>query len=129
VDWGDRSRFDELTLTLVRESGRARPATTATLEWLQPSRVERRFGLPQPSGDRALVIGFDGPVAVRERIAVEDPNELQAVRSILVDMDDDQVARVIVGVDGEGCARIDSPSWIPGESSDEVQLTIDVRYN
>jgi hypothetical protein len=129
VDWADRARFDQLTLTLVRESGRARPGTTARLEWLAPSRVERRFGLPEPSGDRALAIGFDGPVSVRERITADEPNELRAVRSILIGMDENQVARVVIGVDGAGCARIAAPDWTPGSSGDEVELTIDVRYD
>jgi hypothetical protein len=114
-------------LTLVREDGRApRPGTTARLEWLNPNRVEDRFGFSEPEGDRALAVSFDGPVVIRQGIDVDDMDGVDAASSIEIDMDGD-VARIVVGVNGEGCARMAAPEWTQGSTADEAFLTIDIR--
>jgi hypothetical protein len=128
VNWSDRGRFDQLTLTLVRENGRApRPGTTALLEWVQPRRVGIRFGFVQPSSNRALAVSFDGPVVIRQGIQVDDMDGVDTAASIQIDMDED-TARVIVGVNGDGCARMAAPEWVRGSSAGEAFLTIDVRH-
>lgn len=126
--WGARNRWDELTILMSRESGRApKPGTTVELAWLKPGAVRSTYGFPNPGGDRALVLTFDGSATIRTSI---DNSSLgmQALRSIDIDLDSSDVLHVVIGVNGDGCARLTAPDWVDGASSDQVSLVLDVKY-
>jgi hypothetical protein len=107
--WGERNNRDEITFQLERQGDGEDDPATIGFEWMPPAQAAERFGVERPTGGRALVVTFDGPVVINSDNAV-DAGLLRA-RSIDVRMGEDEVLRAIVGVRGQGCARLVAPEW------------------
>jgi hypothetical protein len=126
AQWGDREKWDEVTLILTREEGRGR--TAIEIEAMTPGEAERLSGLAAPPGDRALLIRFDGDTVIRQPIVASA--DLRAVEYLNVEMSGDTMYAVI-GVNTDGCYRLFSPEWKRGDETatgETVRLLLDVRY-
>jgi hypothetical protein len=122
--WGARDNFDRVTFSLEREGDAAR-GTRVAMEWMRPAEAAERFGVERPKGARALVLAFQGPMTIRSENLVD--GGLRAVRSVDVRMGRDDVLRAIVGVRGEGCARLRAPDWEDNGTGSSARLLLDIR--
>jgi hypothetical protein len=122
--------FEQIVISLERAGGRAREAGTASTAWLTPEEAIERYQIPRPAGSRTVVLTFDAPVELDSSRSLDDSAleglGLQNVRSVHVAEADGQLV-AIVGVAGEGCARLSSPRWKKrgGDRSADVLLDIE----
>ncbi len=99
---------------------------TVTVESMSGSEVTERYGLPAPSsGDRALVLSFEGPFQLPNEFD-GDP-DLEAIRDLNVVRDDGAV-RAVIGVSGDGCHRLSAAAWAFQSPPQEVEVILDVRH-
>jgi hypothetical protein len=124
--WGRQSEFDRLAFDLTRLDGSARRGTEVTMEFLRPARAASRYDVDTPTGDRALVITFDGPINLRAAMSAQPP--LTSVGSLTARTDADGVVHAIVGIEGDGCARLVANDWRNGDdSTTTARLLIDIQ--
>ena len=90
------------------------------------SEVTERYGLPAPaSGDRAIVLSFEGPVQLPTEF--EGDPDLTSIQELSTTTDDGTV-RVVVGVTGEGCHRVSAAGWAFQSAAQEVEVILDVQH-
>lgn len=124
--WSEHSAFDRVTLDLVRTSGSTRDGATVAQDFIKPAKAVAQYGVAAPTGGRALVVTFDGPITLRAPMSAQP--ELTAVKSLEARRDADGVVHLVIGVEGEGCARMLANDWRDGsEETMTAQLAIDVR--
>ena len=124
--WGPRNGFDQLALVLQRRRTDAPRATTVTVESMTGSEVTERYGLPAPaSGDRAIVLSFEGPVQLPTEFD-GDP-DLTSIQELTATTDDGTV-RAVIGVTGEGCHRLSAAGWAFQSAPQEVEIILDVQH-
>lgn len=124
--WGRQESFDRLTFDLVRLQGSVRRGATVSMEFLRPGRAASRYDVATPSGDRALVITFDGPLNLRAPMSARPG--LVALESVEARADADGVVHAVLGISGEGCARIVATDWRDGsDRTTEARLVVDIR--
>lgn len=106
--------LDRVTWELDR-TARGKKATNVLLEWMDIKTAKETFGLAQLSGQRAIVITFDGPVdiIVDQRIdtAALEAEEVSAVRGVQQFVGPDGKVRAVIGTRGEGCVTMTAPLW------------------
>jgi hypothetical protein len=107
--WGERNGRDEVTFELERQGDNTGDPVTVGFEWMPPAQAVERFGVERPTGGRSLVVTFQGPVIIRSDNLVD--GGLPSIRSVDVRMGEDDVLRAVVGVRGNGCARLVAPEW------------------
>ncbi len=123
---GQRDGYDRLTFDLARLQGSTRTGTIVGMEFLRPARAASRYDVTMPAGDRALVITFDGPIALRTDIA-ERPG-LTALASVAARTDDDGVVHAVLGIAGDGCARLVANDWRNGDDdTTTAKLVVDIQ--
>jgi hypothetical protein len=127
ASWNSGATSDRLTLALTRMSGGAKPATSVKLEFISPGKAASLYGITRPVGDRALVITFDGPITVGiPKVGIPG---LRAIESVDVRRDTSGVAHAVIGVSGDGCARLNVPDWRSGaDKVPTADVLIDVRH-
>ncbi len=126
TSWNRGASSDRVTLTLTRVSGSAKQGTIVNLAYMSPARAAAKYGVTRPVGDHAIVLTFDGPVAVGTPM-VGSPS-MQAIESVDVRRDSSGVSHAVVGITGTGCARLNSADWRNGSDSTQTALlTLDVR--
>lgn len=124
--WGRQDSFDRLTFDLVRLEGSARRGTIVAMEFLRPNRAASRYDVATPGGDRALVITFDGSLNLRAPISARPG--LTSILTLEARTDDEGEVHAVVGVEGDGCARIVANDWRSGsDDTTTAKLVIDVR--
>jgi hypothetical protein len=124
--WTEHSAFDRVTLYLERTSGSAKQGASVTQDFIKPAKAIAQYGVAPPTGERALVITFQGPIALGA--VVNGQPGLSAIKSVEARRDADGIARVVIGVTGTGCARLINNDWRDGsDATTTAQLTIDVR--
>lgn len=124
--WGRMDSFDRLTFDLTRLPGSARHGTTVRMQFLRPGRAASRYGVDTPQGDRALVITFDGPMTLRSAMSAQPG--LGALASLAAQTDGEDVVHAILGIQGDGCARIVANDWRDGDArTTSAKLTIDIK--
>lgn len=124
--WGRQESFDRLTFDLTRLQGSVRRGALVSMEFVRPGRAASRYGVDRPNGDRALVITFDGPLALRAAMSARPG--LAALASVEARTDDDGVVHAVIGIEGDGCARIVADDWRDGtDRTTTAKLVIDVR--
>jgi hypothetical protein len=126
VRWGRQDSFDRLSFDLVRLEGSARRGVIVSMEFLRPGRAASRYDMDTPDSDRALVITFDGPLNLRA--AMSERPGLATLASFEARTDADGVVHAVLGIEGDGCARIVANDWRDGsDGTTTAKLVIDVR--
>ncbi len=124
--WGRQESFDRLTFDLVRLEGSVRRGAIVSMEFLRPGRAASRYDVATPRGDRALVITFDGPLNLRAAMSARPG--LTALASFEARADDEGVVHAVLGISGDGCARIIATDWRDGsDRTTTAKLAIDIR--
>jgi hypothetical protein len=124
--WGRRDGYDRLTFDLTRLEGSKRTGAIVSMEFVRPARAASKYGVATPSGDRALVITFDGPLALRT--AISGQPGLVALSSVAARTDDDGVVHAILGIGGKGCARLVANDWRNGDDdTTSAKLIVDIQ--
>ena len=115
-----------MTLSLTRVSGTAKNGTTVDLAYMSPGRAASRYGVTRPVGDHAIVLTFDGPVTVGAAMA--GTPGMRAIESVDVRRDAPGVTHAVIGITGNGCARLNAADWKDGsDATQTAALTLDVR--
>jgi hypothetical protein len=126
VRWGRMDGFDRLTFDLGRLDGQARRGAIVRMAFMKPGRAASRYDVDTPMGDRALVLTFDGSVNLRRGVSATPP--IATVGSVVASTDADGVVHAIIGVKGDGCARIVANDWRNGsDETTAAKLVIDIR--
>ena len=123
---GTQDAFDRLTFDLTRLDGEARRGVIVRMEFLKPARAASRYDMDTPDGDRAIVLTFDGAMNIREAVAARPG--LVTLASVEAQADDEGVVHALVGINGDGCARLVANDWRNGSAeTTEAKLVIDIR--
>ncbi|MET0772225.1 MAG: hypothetical protein ABWZ82_03995 [Candidatus Limnocylindrales bacterium] len=124
--FGRQAGFDRLTFDLTRLDGEARRGVIVRMRFLRPAQAASRYGVDTPSGDRAIVLTFDGPINLRGDVS-ERPG-LEALESLEARTDDEGVVHAVVGIAGDGCVRLSANDWRTGSGdTTEAKLVVDIR--
>lgn len=124
--WARQDSFDRLTFDLTRLKGSVRRGAIVSMEFLRPGRAASRYDVATPDGDRALVITFDGPLDLRAAMSARPG--LTALASVEAKADGDGVVHAVLGISGDGCARILANDWRDGsDRTTTAKLVIDIR--
>jgi len=124
--WGPRGGFDQLALVLQLRRTDAPRGTIVTVESMSGSEVTERYGLPAPgSGDRAIVLSFEGPIQLPTEF--DGSPSLTSIQELDVTTDDGTV-RAVIGVTGEGCHRLSAAGWAFQSAPQEVEIILDVQH-
>lgn len=124
--WGRQDSFDRLAFDLTRLEGSARKGAVVRMEFLRPGRAASRYGVATPEGDRALVITFDGPLSLRS--AMEARPGLTSLASLEARTDDEGLVHAVIGVAGDGCARLVANDWRDGsDRTTQAKLIVDIQ--
>jgi hypothetical protein len=111
----DEGNFDRVTWELSRRGRKGGSGTTVTLQWTTPEDARREHGADLVSGQRALVVTFDGPVSATVGQQVDDlslePEGVVQVRTVDMFTGEDDKVRTVVGLRGESCARMSAQNW------------------
>jgi hypothetical protein len=125
--WGRMDEFDRLTFDLTRADGQAQRGVIVRLQFLRPNQAVSRYGVERPEGDRAIVLTFDGAMNLRSDITPQLPG-LVTLASVEARKDEDGVIHAVVGVNGDGCARLVANEWRNGsDDTTEAKLVLDIR--
>ena len=96
-------------------------------EWLSPEEAVLRYEIPRPAGTRALALRFEGTVELDSDRALDaaalDGLGVRNMRSVQVSTSPDGKTVAIVGIAGEGCARLSSPRW----KRRSVEVLLDIQ--
>jgi hypothetical protein len=130
VDVAAGDGFEQVRVSLQRASKRRETGTVRT-EWMTPEQAVERFEIPRPAGSRTLVLTFTGAVELDSDRTL-DASEIQAkglgnIRSVQVSTDPDARTIAVVGITGEGCARLSSPRWKKKGTSEKADVLLDVE--
>jgi hypothetical protein len=125
--WGQMEEFDRLTFDLTRVDGEAQRGVIVRIQFLRPNQAATRYDVERPDGDRAIVLTFDGAMNLRNDIALQRPG-LAALASVEAREDDEGTIRAVVGINGDGCARLVANEWRNGsDDTTEAKLVLDIR--
>jgi hypothetical protein len=120
----EQRRTDRVTLLLARQ-GQGDDQARVELEWLSPREAAKRYQVDQPTGGRALVLTFKGPISA----GPQDPGtvRLPAIRSLDVSTGKDGLVRAVLGIRGQGCARLSATGWEGAGPGETAEIELDVR--
>jgi hypothetical protein len=125
--WGQMEDFDRLTFDLTRADGEAQRGVVVRIQFLRPNQAVSRYDVERPEGDRAIVLTFDGAMNLRSDIEPQRPG-LVTLASVEAREDAEGTIHAIVGVNGEGCARLVANEWRTGsDDTTEAKLVLDIR--
>jgi hypothetical protein len=118
----DDGNFDRITWELTRRRGRkAGSATDVTLAWITPDAARREHGADLVSGQRAILVTFDGPISATVGQQIDDlsmePEGVVQIRTVDMYTGEDGKVRTVIGLRGDSCARMSSQNW--GRRSDK----------
>lgn len=128
---GAREGFDRVTIELTR-SGNAPRATVVRAEWTTPREAAARFDIARPTGGRALVLTLDGQVELGANQAIDasqlDAEGVGTLRSVQVFVTEaDGLTRAVIGIRGDGCARLESRQWAKKGRDRQTAIWVDVQ--
>jgi hypothetical protein len=122
--------FERITWEMSRR-GDARDGTIATMEWTTPKDARTQYGATLVSGNRAIVVTFDGPVDITvgqqtDQLFLE-PEGIEQVRTIDMFEGEDGKVRTVIGIRGESCARMSSIGWTKKGTAKNARVYLDVE--
>jgi hypothetical protein len=128
---GARDGFDRVTLQLTR-TGKSPTATLVRAEWTTPREAAARFGISRPTGSRALVLTLDGQVELSANQEIDssqlDAEGVESLRSVQVFVTEaDGLTRAVIGIRGDGCARLESRQWAKKGRDKRTAIWVDVQ--
>jgi hypothetical protein len=122
---------DRLAFVLRRGGKKAKDATTVRARWITPRQARQEFGIDRLSGQRILVVTFEGQVKLPNNSRIEtsqlEDEGMSSMRLIEVFVGEDGNVRAVIGVRGDGCARLASPQWRKKKSEKEANVFLDIR--
>jgi hypothetical protein len=125
----DDGAFDRITWEMSRRSGRA-GATTVTMEWTTPEEA-RSTGADLVSGQRAIVVTFDGPISATVGQQIDElsmePEGVEQIRTVDMFTGEDGKVRTVIGLRGENCARMSSQGWARNAKNKNGRVFLDVQ--
>jgi len=128
---GDREDFDRVTWEMSRTPGSVKKGTRVRMEWMETKQARDQFGLARLPGGRAIVITFDGPVRLTvDQVADArslEPEGVQGVRSVQMFRGKDGKVRTVIGVRGEGCARMKAPLWKKKSKTERSKIFLEIE--
>jgi hypothetical protein len=122
--------FERITWEMSKR-GKAKSGTTISMEWTTPREARDAYGVELVSGQRALVVTFDGPVDITAGQGVDElslePEGVDRVRTIEMFEGEDGKVRTVVGIRGESCARMSSLGWTKKAEARNARIYLDVE--
>jgi hypothetical protein len=122
--------FEQVRLSLQR-TGRRGEGGTVTAEWLSPDVAVQTLQVPRPAGTRALVLRFENAVELDSDRSFDadtlDDLGVRNLRSIQVSSGPDGRTTAVIGVAGDGCARLSAPRWERRRPPDSADVLLDVE--
>ncbi|MFV2062317.1 MAG: hypothetical protein ACC726_02245 [Chloroflexota bacterium] len=127
----DREDVDRVTWEMSRTRGSARKGTRVRMEWMDIKEARQQFNLTRLPGQRAIVITFDGPAKnIADQIADARSLELdgaQAVRTVQMFVGEDGKVRTVIGVRGDGCAKMTAPLWKKKGKTERAKIFLSIE--
>ncbi len=124
----DGETYERVTWEMTKKGG-AKQGTTATMEWTTP-RDAKAQGATLVSGDRAIVVTFDGPVDTTVGQEIDqlllEPEGVTAIRTIDMFEGEDGNVRTVIGLRGDGCVRMSSLGWTKKGTARNARILLDV---
>lgn len=122
--------YERITWEFAKR-GSAQEGTTATMEWTTPREAKARYGANLVSGNRAIVVTFDGPVdaTVGQQLdqLLLEPEGVTSIRTIETLEGEDGKVRTVIGLRGDACARMSSLGWTKKGKAKNARVYLDVE--
>jgi hypothetical protein len=98
---------------------------------MSPEEAVQRYQIPRPAGSRTVVMTFTGDVSLDsdrtlDASEIEDKG-LRELRSVQISTDADGHTVAVVGMNGDGCARLSSPAWKRKGEDKKASILLDVQ--
>jgi len=115
----------------MKKRGSAKKGTTATMEWTTPREARGAYGGRLVSGNRAIVVTFDGPVDITVGQQIDqlllEPENVTQIRTIDMFEGEDGNVRTVIGLRGDSCARMSSTGWAKKAKVKNARVYLDVQ--
>jgi hypothetical protein len=122
--------FEQVEVSLQRASERRQTGTVRTA-WMTPEQAVESYQVPRPAGSRVIVLTFTGSVELDSDRLLDasdaDAAGLDDVRSVQLTTDPDGRTVALVGIAGDGCARLSAPRWKKKGVDRRVDVLLDVQ--
>ena len=115
----------------LRTDERASTGSIVRMRWLTPSEVRETYGLDDLAGQRMLVLTFDGAITITSNSRI-DAAELESsgtpsIRTVRIFDGDGGDVRAVIGLRGDGCARLAAPKWKDKKDDPSVKVFVDIE--
>ena len=122
--------YDRITWEMSKR-GSAKSGTEVTMEWLSPKEARAVGGASLVTGQRAIVLTFDGPVDITagqkvDQLLLEPENVLQ-IRTVDMFEGEDGKVRTVIGLRGESCVRMSTTGWKKKGKTNTARVYLDVE--
>lgn len=122
--------FERITWEMSKR-GTAREGTTATMEWTTPKEARATYGATLVTGERAILVTFDGPVDSTVGQQIDqlqlEPEGIEQIRTIDMFEGEDGKVRTVIGIRGDSCARMSSVGWSKKGKVKNAKVYLDVE--
>lgn len=130
VNWGRRSGYDRVTITLSRYNALGGNGTQAIAHVLPSDEVNPTLKVKKPkTGDWAIAVGLFQDVRLTWTLD-RDLSGLGAVESITLGKDNNGYPWLTVGTNDEPCYQLQVPAWTANNPKNQqsIQVFLDVRH-
>jgi hypothetical protein len=127
VDWGNRGKYDRLTITLD-QSGKGGDGTQAIVHVLPVDQVASTLKVKPPSaGDQAVAIGLYQDVRLTWTL---DRALTPAMKWITMEKDNNGFPWLVLGTKDGACYSIQVPAWTAKhpKSTTPIQVVVDIKH-
>jgi hypothetical protein len=122
--------YERITWEMSKR-GDGNQGTTATMEWTTPREARSAYGATLVSGSRAIVVTFDGPLDITVGQQIDqlllEPEGMTQIRTIDMFEGEDGKVRTVIGIRGDGCARMSSLGWTKKGTARNARVYLDVE--
>lgn len=130
VNWGRRSGYDRITVTLNRYNALGGNGTQAITHVLPSDEVNPTLKVKKPDeGDWAIALGLFQDVRLTWTLD-RDLSGLGSVEAITLGKDDNGYPWLVVGTDDEPCYSLQIPAWTAKNPKNQqsIQVFLDVKH-
>ena len=128
IDWGNRGKYDRLTITLDHY-GKGGDGTQAIVQVMPVSDVASTLKVKAPSaGDQAVAIGLYQDV--RLNWSLDRALTTPAMKWLTMGKDDNGFPWVVLGTKDGACYSIQAPAWTAThpKSTTPIQIVVDIKH-
>ncbi len=122
--------YERITWEMSKR-GTAKAGTTAVMEWTTPKEARSTYGATLVTGERAIVVTFDGPVDATVGQQIDqlqlEPEGIEQIRTIDMFEGEDGKVRTVIGIRGDSCARMSSVGWSKKGKVKNAKVYLDVE--